>query len=172
MVLKIMIKLRKGLTLIEILIITTLLITITSLVINMQTSFARNSRILEKKSLFERDSILLFQYLQNDLRSVYRADSSQNNLNLYIRRLNTAGSPEEFGVSYHWNQKQVIRTPEDGKVSTFDIISSTDNDSINFLIKRQTTQNYEIKLEAFDADGIKWAEHNVIVQILSLSMND
>ena len=167
-----MIKLRKGLTLLEILIITTLLIVIVSLLISMQTSFARNSKLSDRKSLFERDSILLFQYLQNDLRSVYRADSSQNNLNLYIRKLNTAGTPEEFGVNYQWNQKQVIRTPETGKVSIFNLISSNDNGSINFQLNHQLAQNYEIKLKALDSNGIKWAEHNVIVQILSLSMND
>ena len=167
-----MIKLRKGLTLLEILIITTLLIVIVSLLINMQTSFARNSKLSDRKSVFEGDSILLFQYLQNDLRSVYRADSSQNNLNLYIRRLNTSGSPEEYGVNYQWNQKQVIRTPETGKVSTFNLISSNDNGSIKLQLKHQLNQNYEIKLEALDSNGEQWAEHNVIVQILSLSMND
>ena len=172
MVPKIFIKLRKGLTLIEILVITTLLIVVASLLVNMQTSFARNSKLSAKKSLFESNAILLFEHLKNDLRSVYRSDLSQDNLTLYIRKLNSVGSLDEFGVNYQWNQKQVTRTPETGQISTFNFISFNDNGYINFQLERQLAQNYQIKLEAFDSKGIKWAEHIVIVQILSLSMND
>ena len=163
---------KKGLTLVEFLVIAAIFTMIVGILFNMLTSLSKQSKKSEKITLFERDAAIFFDYLKADLRSVHRAEYSKNRLSLFVTRLVSDKTPEEMGINYQWNQKQIFRTPEYGKSSTVNFIAFRDEGSLNLAIEKKFNDNYEVKLEAFDSEGVSWAEQKVVVQILSFSMND
>lgn len=143
---------KKGFSIAEILIASGLLGGLLGLFLFLHLSSAKNKNEEEMKIEFTSKSTTLLEFLKKDLRSASRAEYGGERLMIFSRKLNENGFPEESGIQYRWNLKEVFRLSENEAEQNFLFIRPNQTRILRLLMEKNGEQNLQITIQVLDQE--------------------